>query len=63
MEASPQPLPIVYMSGRTLGRTERVTGSFWSFYFRRDIYKEGESLQGSNYSPYSPNIINLKRKV
>lgn len=24
---------------------------------------EGESLQGSNYSPYSPSIINLKRKV
>lgn len=24
---------------------------------------EGESLQGSNYSPYSPSIINLKRKL
>ena len=59
MEASPLAFANCIYESRTLGRAERVTGSF---YFRRDVYRESESLQEFNYSPYSPSIINLKKK-
>jgi len=63
MEASPLAFANCIHESRTLGRTEKVAGSFWSFYFRQDFYREDESLQEFSYSPYSPSIINLKRKA